>query len=246
MRSAREDRRRLHVAVRFTEERPLTGPFFFFGGFHGRLFRSGRNARPSTTVALHLAEWLGHLNELRDLERRYAMGEITNQVVAESIAGQYRGVAIADVWEQLASLPLIPGLEQTLEWLRDRSIHVILATVSFAFAAEYLCERFGFESYCGCRMAVDADGRLTGSAAQHIEAEDKTHFVRSFCQARGLHLSDAVAVGDSLSDIPLFRAVGLAVALNGTPEAEQTAHVAIRATDLRELIPIIEERARLR
>jgi len=45
-------------------------------------------------------------------------------------------------------------------------------------------------------------------------------------------MAEVAAVGDSRSDIPLFRKVGLAIALNATPKAREAAHIALEGNDL--------------
>ncbi|HWL65434.1 MAG TPA: HAD family phosphatase [Actinomycetota bacterium] len=197
---------------------------------------------PSTTVVLHLAEWLGFTEEFEELERRYTEGEVSNGFVAERAAGYFAGISKTDAWDRLGSLPLIDGLEETLAWLRERSIHTLIGTVTWDFAAEFLSDRYGFDAFCGCRMDTDEKGNLTGSIAQHIEAEEKAAFVREFCEEHGFDLSQAAAVGDSRSDLPLFKEVGLAIALNGSPEADAAADVSIRTNDLRAVIPLLERR----
>ena len=195
---------------------------------------------PDTTVVLHLAEWLGQTERFEDLERRYSAGEISNTYVAEKAASYFAGVSKSEAWDRFESLPLIDGLEETIAWLRERSIYCLIGTVTWTFAAEFLAERYGFDAYCGCGMDVDEQGILTGTISQPIEAEEKAAFVRDFCKENGFDISQAAAVGDSRSDIPLFKEIGLAIALNATPEAEAAAHLSLRTNDLRDLIPHLE------
>src|SRR5262249_41626147 len=97
-------------------------------------------------------------------------------------------------------------------------IPVLLTTVTWRLAAASFARRFGFGGFCGTEMG-EADGCLTGVVTRHCSADDKLGFVRDWCAARGIALADCAAVGDSRSDVPLFGAVGLAIALNATPDA---------------------------
>ena len=63
------------------------------------------------------------------------------------------------------------------------------------------------------------DGVPTGAVKRHFDEWDKLEFVRSHCEANQIELSQCVAVGDSRSDVPLFKAVGFSVALNATAQA---------------------------
>jgi phosphoserine phosphatase len=52
-----------------------------------------------TSVSRHLAERFGQGEQMAELERRYAAGEISNSVVAEEQARSYRGVPLPQVVE---------------------------------------------------------------------------------------------------------------------------------------------------
>jgi len=47
-----------------------------------------------TSVCLHLAEKLGHLDQLARLGARYTSGEISNAVVADGIGPYYAGFSL--------------------------------------------------------------------------------------------------------------------------------------------------------
>ena len=53
-------------------------------------------------------------------------------------------------------------------------------------------------------------------------------------------LDRCAAVGDSLSDLPLFAEVGLAVAFNATERARAIADVDVTGRDLRAVLPFLE------
>jgi phosphoserine phosphatase len=155
-----------------------------------------------TTVCLHLAQWLGHEDVLARLEVGYAEGRIDNHEVAKRDAIHYTGRTRREVDRELASLPLVRGVPETVRRLRGMNLLLLVATVTWRFAAEHLANRFGFDAVAGCVMGEDGSGRFTGRVERHIEAADKVTFVRSFCEPRGIDLEECVAVGDSRSDIP--------------------------------------------
>lgn len=194
---------------------------------------------PNTTVCIHLAPWVGH-DELADLERLYAEGAITNAEVAERDATFYANRLRRDVWAELERLPLINGLTETMEWMRERGVLPVIATVTWRFAAEFVQQRHGFAAASGCEMDETEDGVLLGTVSRHFEAEDKVTFVREYARSVGLGMGEVVAVGDSTSDIPLFRETGLAIALNASRNARAAADVQLDTDDLRDLIPVID------
>lgn len=74
---------------------------------------------------------------------------------------------------------------------------------------------------------------------RHFDEHDKLRFVEDYCGKLGIPISRCVAVGDSRSDVPLFGAVGLAVALNATPAARAAAEVRLEADDISAILPAI-------
>lgn len=195
---------------------------------------------PNTTVCLHLAPWVGH-HGIGDLERRYAEGELTNTEVAELDAPFYNNRRRHDAWRQLEDLELIDGLTDTISWLKNRSLVPVVATVTHRFAADFMCDRFGFAAASGCELEETEYGVLLGSIARHFEPEDKVTFVAGIAQRHGLGFNDVVAIGDSTSDIPLFHAAGFSIALNASSNAREAADIELDTDDLRDVISPIEQ-----
>jgi phosphoserine phosphatase len=187
-----------------------------------------------------LADRFGRGKQMDELERRYATGQISNSVVADEQARDYRGIPLAQVVERLSDIACIGGIDRTLASLRERGIESLLGTVTWTFAAEEFRRRHGFAAISGTEIELDSGGVPTGGVKRHFDEWDKLEFVSSYCKANGIDLAECIAVGDSRSDVPLFQAVGLSIALNATSQAREAASVAIdteNLTDILDLIP---------
>jgi phosphoserine phosphatase len=193
---------------------------------------------PETTTVLHLSRWNGTEAVFAELERRYATGEISNVEVAEADAKNWAGVSVADAHEALSDAALIDGVAETVATLSDAGIDSYITTLTWRFASEYFAERFGFAGAIGCELDVDEKGIL-GTDVRPIEAIDKVEFAKKLCAERGIGPERLVAVGDSQSDLPLFDFVGLAIALNATPDARAIADVVLDTGDLRDVLSYI-------
>jgi phosphoserine phosphatase len=191
-----------------------------------------------TTVSLLTAEWLGRRGELDELEQRYAEGAISNAVIAERSAPWFAGRSPAEVERSLAAGPWIDGVGETVDALHAAGVHVVLATVTLRAAAQVVAARFGFDDWCGTELAV-ADGHFTGALSRHCDAEDKAGFVEDVCALRGVSVSEAAAVGDSRSDLPMFERVGFSIALNADAGARAAATTALDTDDLRDVLPLL-------
>jgi phosphoserine phosphatase len=191
-----------------------------------------------TTVSLLLAQWLGRGEEIAELERAFHAHEISNSVVADTSAAWFVGRHTADVWQVLADGPWIAGMAETLQTLGDAGTSLLLGTITWSFAAEMLRERHGFAAVSGTEMVAN-DGVLSGVVSRYFDEYDKLRFVQEWCTKHGYSMSQVAAVGDSRSDVPLFREVGLSIALNATPDAQATATHCVDTDDLRDLLMLL-------
>ena len=198
-----------------------------------------------TSVSRLLGEHLGHAAEIDELERRFAAHEISNNVVADSSARHFRGLTKRAMWDLLSGGTWISGIGETIRTLRARNLRLLLTTVTWTFAGEYLVHRYGFDGSSGTRMAESDRGELLGHVERYCDEFAKLAFVEADAAAHGWSLSDYVAIGDSRSDVPLFERAGFSIALNATPEARRAAAVSIECDDLREILPIVLARLEL-
>lgn len=191
-----------------------------------------------TSASVLLAHWLGREAEIAKLERAFQAHEISNSVVADTSAAWFAGQRTADVWRVLAEGPWIDGMAETFQALAGAEVSLLLGTITWSFAAEMLNERHGFAAVSGTEMAV-ADGILSGVVSRYFDEHDKLRFVEEWCADNGHSMSQVAAVGDSRSDVPLFRRVGLSIALNATPDAQDAASHVLDADDLRDVLPLL-------
>jgi phosphoserine phosphatase len=191
-----------------------------------------------TTVAMLLAEHLGDAAAFRELERAFAAREISDREIADASAACCAGRAPAEIEPLLAAASWIDGIDDTLRALAEAGTEVLLATITWRFAAEFLQARHGFAAVSGTELPV-VDGVLGAGVGRYFDAHDKLRFVEDWCAERGASLDDVAAVGDSRSDLPLFRRAGRSVALNATPDARRAATCAIDTDDLRDVLPLL-------
>jgi len=191
-----------------------------------------------TTVALLLAEHLGQAEMIQELERAFVAGTISSRAIADASAASFAGRTTGEIQSMLAAASWIDGIEETLRTLAQSGSHVLLATITWRFAAELLQERHGFAAVSGTELHV-ADGVVAGNVSRYFDEHDKLQFVEDWCAERSVALDDVAAVGDSRSDLPLFRRVGRSVALNAAPDARRGASRVIDTEDLRDVLPLL-------
>src|SRR5262245_48909743 len=80
---------------------------------------------------------------------------------------------------------------------------------------EMLAQVLGFEGGIGTKYEVTPDGILTGKIeGPFIYGEGKVVAMRNFAEEHGIELEESWAYSDAVSDLPMLRSVGNAVAVN--------------------------------
>jgi phosphoserine phosphatase len=194
---------------------------------------------PNTSSSQHLAGFLGQLDELAEAEDAYAAARMDNREVSVLDAAGWRGRVPSDIASHLQHLPLVDGIADVVAWCREHDLAPYLATLAWQPVGEYLCQRFGFEGACGPTLDT-ADGRYSGQVAQHFDEFDKRDFALDVANSLNLAPTSCAAVGDSRSDLPLFKVVGLCVGFNASKAVRAVADAAVDGSDLRAVLPALD------
>jgi HAD superfamily hydrolase (TIGR01490 family) len=89
---------------------------------------------------------------------------------------------------------------------------------------ESLAHVLGMEGGIGTRYEVDAEGNFSGRFdGPFVYGPGKVEAMRSFATEHDIDLSGSYAYSDSLSDLPMLRAVGHPVAVNPDPPLAEIA-----------------------
>ncbi|HEY5342130.1 MAG TPA: HAD hydrolase family protein [Solirubrobacteraceae bacterium] len=81
---------------------------------------------------------------------------------------------------------------------------------------------------------------LSGKVTRYFDEHDKARFVEDWCAQNGFSMSQVAAVGDSRSDVPLFRRAGTSIALNATPDAREAATHTLDTDDLCDVLALLQ------
>jgi phosphoserine phosphatase len=89
---------------------------------------------------------------------------------------------------------------------------------------EQLAHVLGMDGGIGTRYEVDDEGNFTGRLeGPFVYGAGKVTAMEEFAAAHAIELADSYAYSDSLSDLPMLRAVGNPVAVNPDPPLAQIA-----------------------
>lgn len=121
---------------------------------------------------------------------------------------------LAAEWAR-ASLPaawFAPCLER-LRRHQDQGDLVVLLSGTPDFVAAAIAAQLGVTHAIGSHCIVRAGRFRHDPPASHPFADRKAEIVADLARQHGLALADTVAYGDSIYDLPVFRAVGTAIAV---------------------------------
>jgi phosphoserine phosphatase len=182
-----------------------------------------------TTAPVLLAAALGQPEALAALEERFATGGATTAQFARALHDMWGVVAPEVAQRAFAAAPLVANVREVLADIRDRGERSCLITMSPDYFAEQFLD-FGFDAVFASRFPRSADAPLDESAI--LSPEDKPRLAAEFCAEHGLAMADAIAYGDSMSDVFLFEEVGVRVSVNGDHHLAERSDIAVEGTDL--------------
>jgi phosphoserine phosphatase len=182
----------------------------------------------------------GRAHELAELEEIESNGSLSWIDADYRKAKLMRGLHVAEVGAQFKhSIELIRNIDKVSAYLRKRETRSVLITAGPIQVADVLGRQFAFDGVYGSLYEVKS-GRFTGRITSHLGSSGKLDCLEEFCFRHGIDLEHAVAIGNSESDLGLFRRCRRSIAINYTDILEGQASEHIITDDLSDVIPILE------
>ena len=152
------------------------------------------------------------------------------------------GITIGEVARCFQTMPLIDGIQETVACLRENGIHCIILSGGIDLAAQMLCNEFGFEASVADEILADENGRLTGEGRRNLDLRDKGVKVREFIERFGTTRERTISIGNSFTDIPMFKNSGLSIAFNPTDEyTSEAADATVVSDNIADILDVIFE-----
>lgn len=196
-----------------------------FFDLDGTLVRYPGVAFESTWGALGVAAGVGGLWD--ELLHRYRGRPDEYPDWVKENAALLRGVPVARVLPTLFPPPYALGAPEALTQLRRAGYTLGIVSSGVSLVAERVREDLSL-SFAVANELLTADGQFTGEAVVRVGLADKLGVVEQQARRLGLPLSEIAFVGDHLNDIPVFEAVGQAIAYAPkAPEVAAAAHAVV-------------------
>ena len=188
-----------------------------------------------------LGAFMGKKSEIAAITGQAMRGEID---YAESLrrrvallAGLEEG-ALEDAYDE--RLRLAPGAEALIGQCHRFGVKLLLVSGGFAFFAERLRERLGFDETIANVLDVEG-GRLTGRVLGRIvDAEAKATRFRQLAGRLGAGPRETVAIGDGANDLAMMAEAGVSVAYHAKPLVRARATHALDYSGLDGVLHLFE------
>lgn len=148
--------------------------------------------------------------------------------------------APVDIIDQVAqNLPLMPGLENLVQILKQHNWKVVVASGGFTYMTEVLKAQLGLDKTVANQLDM-ANGKLTGQVLGRIvDAQVKADTVVELANQWNIPLSQTIAMGDGANDLVMMAAAELGVAFHAKPLVRKEADVSVRTGGLDQLLYLI-------
>lgn len=201
--------------------------------------------RSRRLICFDMDSTLIHAECIDELAEKAGVGEEVKAITESAMRGEIdftesfkRRVALLkgldeSVMEEIArKLPYNEGLERMMKILKMVGYKTAILSGGFTYFGKYLQQRFGFDYVYANELEVE-DGKLTGRyLGDVVDGRRKAELLRLLCQVEGIHLSQAVAVGDGANDLPMLSLAGLGIAYHAKPKVKANAKQSISSIGL--------------
>ncbi|NLX47541.1 MAG: HAD-IB family phosphatase [Euryarchaeota archaeon] len=147
---------------------------------------------------------------------------------------------VRDVEMELARLPINPGIEATVQALRERGTKMVIVSGGLDIIADRLSKRYGFDAQWSNGLASDGSGRLTGEGILRVELCNKRKALEEAQLLFGVSPERTAAIGNSSIDVSMFQAASLGIAFNPIDDdVVRGAHHVVRDASLSAVLPLL-------
>ena len=188
-----------------------------------------------------LADYAGIKPEIAAITERAMAGELDFAEALRArvalLAGLDESVIAQCLRERVRPMA---GAIELVRTMRGSGAHTILVSGGFTSFTGPVAEQIGLEEVHANRLQI-VGGKLTGKLVGDIvDAEAKRTVLEQGVAAKGLHMRQALSVGDGANDLSMIAATvagrGIGAAYHARPKLAEAANFSIRHGDLTALL----------
>ncbi|MGW5736640.1 MULTISPECIES: HAD family hydrolase [Streptomyces] len=190
-----------------------------------------------TAAPVEISRQLGLDTEIAELERDFVAQRIDSPQYAERVHALWADLTEAQVTAAFEGAPWLTGIRETWAEIRESGDYCAVISLSPSFFVERLLG-WGAHAAHGSRFpAVPFTEPVNPTGI--LNAAAKVKIANRLCEGFGVEWSDCIAYGDSLSDVELFGAVPVSVAVNADRRLVGLATHSYVGRDLRKAYELV-------
>lgn len=173
---------------------------------------------------------------------RYARGEIDDHEFMRSDIELWcmngRRVHVEDVERIIATATLMANARELVQRLRAQGVATCIVSGGLDVLAHRVAIECGIDMFVANGLALDPEGYLAGHGLCYVKVNDKGAPTRELLAKLGVPRERAASVGNSVWDVPMFRATGRGIAFAPVDDGvRKGADVVVESTDMLDCAP---------
>ncbi|WP_341898942.1 phosphoserine phosphatase SerB [Ferrovibrio terrae] len=193
----------------------------------------------STIIRNEMLDELAYLAEIgeqvAEITRKAMNGELDFYAAIRERVALLKGQPASLLDDAAKRIKLMPGANVLITTLKSHGVHTALVSGGFDYYTGPIAEQLGFDEQQANRMILENDV-IAGIAEPILGKEAKLEALQRVARAKGIEVSDCIAVGDGANDLAMLGAAGFGVAYHAKPVVQQQAKINIRHGDLSALL----------
>jgi len=168
------------------------------------------------------------------LENEIDDGEFMSRDIAQ---WKEKGMGERELYEILASVPLMPGARECLRVLRHHGVPTAIVSAGLDVLAERIARELRIDYVIANGIEIQG-GRLTGRGILRVSPRGKDGPIKVLCHKLQIPREMVVSIGNSRFDVRMFRVSGKGIAFNPMDQDTRiAADVVITTKDLNLILP---------
>ena len=180
---------------------------------------------------------VGFPEKTQQFAAMFKSGEIDSDEWIRRDVALWRGLRRSLIVDLVRQIPYTPGAKATVRELKSRRATIAIVSTGLQVHADVVKTELGLD-YAIANEVVFEGEIATGEAIIHVHEADKASIVSHIMDIEKLSQDECLAVGDGESDIGMFAACRIGVAIRPmSKRVRQAADIVFENTDLGDLLP---------
>lgn len=148
------------------------------------------------------------------------------------------GKDVAPIFDEVFPPPYTPGFKEVCDYLREKEIPVGIVSAGVDFVANRIKREMNVNFVIANEVFIEG-GKFTGKGRINVSISGKGDLVRNIMAEYGVLSKETAFVGDNFNDAPVWKEVGLPLAVN-LDSKEHADLVKANFKDFYELVDYLE------